>query len=91
VLTRATSLGHCGSFRQHNSQAFSSVGPAGTWAWRLGEAVRQGAVALALPREEVAVQLRAVAEALHAEATEVEPPRRAVVELALRAEAAMVE
>jgi hypothetical protein len=59
-------------------------------------------VAPALPRAEVAVQLRAVAEALHAEAVvkallrhalaaEVESQRRAVVKLPLRAEAAMVE
>jgi hypothetical protein len=43
--------------------------------------VHRGAVALALPRAEVAVRLRAVAEALHAEA---------VVALLRRAEAAQV-
>jgi hypothetical protein len=44
--------------RRRTSQAFSSVDPAGTWAWRPGSAaaVRQGAVALALPRAEAAEQ-----------------------------------
>ena len=98
------------SWCQGTSRVFSSVDPAGTWALRPGRvaaaAVRQGAVALALPRAEVAVQLRAVAEALHAEAvvvallrraaaTQVELPGRAeaamVVELPRRAEAALVE
>ena len=86
------------------SDAFSSVDPAGTWAWRSGSAaaVRQGAVALVLPRAGVAVQLRVAAQALHAEAVaepllrravaaEVESQRRAVVELALRAVAAGME
>ena len=67
-------------------------------------AVRLGAVALAMPRAEVVVQLRAVAEALHAEvvvaslrravAAEVESPLRAVaamVELSLHADATEVE
>ena len=72
---------------QHMSQTFSSVvDPADTWAWRPGSAaaaVRQGAVALVLPRAEEAVQLRAVAKALRGEAV--------VVDLPLRAEAAEVE
>ena len=41
-------------------------------------AVRQGAVALALLRAVTVVQLRAVAEALHAEVAGVELPQRAV-------------
>ena len=97
-----------GGWPQRTSKAFSSVDPVGTWAWRRGSlaaaAVRLGAVALAMPRAEVAVQLRAVAEALHAEvvvaslrravAAEVASPLRAVaamVELSLHADATEVE
>ena len=83
-----------GGWPQRTSKAFSSVDPVGTWAWRRGSvaaaAVRLGAVALAMPRAEVAVQLRAVAEALHAEVV-VASLRRAVAASPLRAVAAMVE
>jgi hypothetical protein len=56
-------------------------------------AVRQGVVAPALPRAEAAVQLRSVAQALHAEAV-VALLRRAVaaeMELPRRAQAVVVE
>src|SRR6516225_3700888 len=78
-----------GGWPQRTSKAFSSVDPVGTWAWRRGSvaaaAVRLGAVALAMPRAEVAVEvaspMRAVAAmvelSLHADATEVELPLHA--------------